>query len=119
MKKDLNASTIRALKGQDGSDGLDGFDGVNGSSGGLDPAKISYVTGTTTAYAPGGAWYYTLPCPYGTKVLSGGYVVISGGTAIPFGSYASPDGSGWTVHISNFEAYFNSELTVYAVCAAP
>jgi hypothetical protein len=121
---DLSASAKRALKGARGPAGPQGIPGPAGVAGaaglpgGFDPAKLSYVTGTTFTLAPDTGNFSTTYCPAGARAVSGGWLVITGGIGEVFSNSASVDGSGWTIHVWNHSDFTNATITPYAVCAS-
>jgi hypothetical protein len=112
---DLSAKAKRALKGQRGPAGLQG---VAGPAGGFDPAKVSYVEGTSFQVAPGAAGSGRASCPAGAKALSGGWVVISGDVGEVFGNRTYDAGGSWSVFVYNHDTYTNATVTPFVVCAS-
>jgi hypothetical protein len=115
---DLSASAKRALKGQRGPAGPPGATGVAGPAGGFDPAKVSYVEGTSFQVAPGAAGSGRAYCPAGAKALSGGWVVISGDVGEVFGNRSYDSGGSWSVLVYNHATYTDATVTPFAVCAS-
>jgi hypothetical protein len=115
---DLSANAKRALKGQRGPAGPPGATGVAGPPGGFDPAKVSYVEGTSFQVAPGAAGSGRAYCPAGAKALSGGWVVISGDVGEVYGNRSYDSGSSWSVVVFNHATYTNATVTPFAVCAS-
>jgi Collagen triple helix repeat (20 copies) len=136
---DIHPSAVRALRGQRGPQGPQGprgFDGLpganglpgaqgppgtngtNGLNGGFDPAKLQFITGPVLTVAAGDIDGYTVACPAGTTVISGGYVLISGGAGITYANLPAASRTGWTVIANNANNLIDASLTGYAVCSA-
>jgi hypothetical protein len=118
---DLSPKAKRALKGQRGPagpPGATGLQGVAGPAGGFDPAKVSYVEGTSFQVAPGAAGSGRAYCAAGAKALSGGWVVISGDVGEVYGNRTYDSGGSWSVIVYNHATYTNATVTPFAVCAS-
>jgi hypothetical protein len=115
----------RGRAGATGTAGLTGAAGPPGApglAGGLDPAKVTYVTGPSGPIPTGSTFTFTALCPPGSKVVGGGYhsganqpftVAIQASSSSPI-----PDGSGWQASILN-SAIVTFFGNAYAVCVAP
>jgi hypothetical protein len=108
-------------QGSVGSTGATGAPGALGPPGGLDLAKISYVTGPTFAVPPTTTGLIVgteTPCPTGNKAIGGGYTIFSADTVRVVSSEPSGTGSGWIANFTNNSAS-SINVRITAVCAAP
>ena len=107
-KKDFRGS----VRGPAGPSGPVGPAGPAGPPG--DASQLTTVAGTLTV-APGGEDGGTVPCPAGTRIVSGGYLADGTDTEV-FLSAPHPDGTGWVVAMRN-HAGTPADLTGVASCA--
>jgi hypothetical protein len=107
---DLSGKAKQSLRGQRGPAGPAGIQGV---AGGFDPAKVSYVTGPTSSFAPGAVDSVKAFCPAGTRVLGGGYFA----SITHVGGSQTFDGQAWTVIIVN-DTSISVNANAFAVCGA-
>jgi hypothetical protein len=125
MKKaNANAKAIKDLKSATvAGTGVQGPKGDPGPAGGFDTAKVVRVAGPLVPVSSDSDYVsYSLDCPPGTIVLSGGQYMSSGGNEKAFrsvNSYPQSDLSGWTFRWAYSTAAGNSvNVTPYVVCAA-
>jgi hypothetical protein len=114
---DISVSAKRALKGQRGPQGIAGPAGTAGPAGlpgGFDPAKVSYVTGSTVTFAPGEIGFAHATCPAGTTVIGGGYYASIASVAA---DKTYGDGRTWSALINN-DTSISVDVNAHAVCAA-
>jgi hypothetical protein len=123
-------SQLHGARGPRGDDGFDGSDGVAGPMGpagvtglaglpgGFDPAKVTYVTGSSVYLGvypdPSYTQTATAMCPAGSRVVGGGYFAS---ITQPAASMPSGDGSGWVAILQN-ESSIPITGWAYAACAA-
>ena len=110
---DLSGKAKQSLRGQRGPAGPAGLAGPQGIAGGFDPAKVSYVTGPTSTFAPGDIGSVQATCPSNTKVLGGGYFANITHVA---GSQTF-NGQSWNVIILN-DTSISVDANAFAVCGA-
>jgi hypothetical protein len=100
---DLSAKAKKALK----------------ASGGLDPAKISYVQGQPVMIAPESFGTANVKCPAGTKAISGGWGNVGPDDSIHIDGNSSLDSGGsWTFVVYNYNEDSDATVTPFAVCVA-
>jgi len=119
-RSNANTEAINALKTATAAG--TGLPGPKGDPGGFDPTKLVRVTGPVVP-VPAAEDYvsYSLPCPAGTVVLSGGWFTASAATEklvrVP-ASYPSSTLTSWTFRFSySGGAATQANITPYAVCA--
>ena len=125
MKKaNANAKAIKELKSATvAGTGVQGPQGDPGAPGGFDPAKVVRVPGPLVPVASDLDYVsYSLDCPPGTIVLSGGQYMSSGSEKAfrVINSYPQSDLSGWTFRWAYSMVAGNSvNVTPYLLCVAP
>ncbi|MGE0027896.1 MAG: hypothetical protein AB7O78_00580 [Thermoleophilia bacterium] len=122
QKSNANAKAIRDLKIATVT-GVQGPKGDPGSAGGLDPAKLVRVPGPVVPVSSDSDYVsYSLDCPPGTVVLSGGQSMSTGNEKAfrVVNSYPQSDLSGWTFRWAYSTGAGQSvNVTPHLVCVAP
>lgn len=120
-KSSDNATAIKRLKAATVA-GVQGPKGDPGPAGGFDPAKLARVVGPLVPVASDlDHVSYSLDCPPGTVVLSGGQYMSPGNEKgfRSVNSYPQSDLSGWTFRWAYSVAAGNSvNVTPYVLCVA-
>jgi hypothetical protein len=86
-----------------------------GQAPGINPAKISVITGSAVVPPDSPGQAVTATCPAGQRAIAGGY--STGFNALAIATGPTTDGSGWTVVA--FTGSDAASVTASAVCAAP
>jgi len=111
---DIAPATRRAFSkpGPRGPQGVPGIQGVQGTAGGLNPSKLTIITGPSVFVPVGEVVTATASCPAGQRATGGGFFssVVNTGASIP--GYSS-----WSVIVNN-DTPINVDVNAYAICIA-